>query len=194
MTTATINGNQYSDNSATGTRNLDNGGHRSWFLPLIQDVVAQALEIENNAGSANTAAAAAAASLAAMLAISGGTTGIGTEPFDLVRVNDLGTMAFLDEDVVMGFVFNTQNTTYQIRTTDKNKILLTTSGINTWTLPLLSDLPPRWFFRIKNRSGNNLTLNRSGSDTINAAATSLTIATGTSVLIARSGTSTWESY
>jgi hypothetical protein len=194
MTTATINGNPYSDNSAVGTRPLDNGGHRLWFLPLIQDIVIQAVTMQGNADTADTARTAAEAALAAILAVSGGTLGIGTEPLDLVRVNDLGTLAFLDEDVINGFVFKTQNGSYQINSTDKNKLLLTTSGTNTWTLPLLADLPPRWFTRIKNRSGNNLTINRSGSDTINAAATSLTVSNGSSVIIARSAVTTWESF
>jgi len=194
MTTATINGNQYSDDSAAGTRALDNGGHRLWFLPLTQDIVAEAARIQANQTSATAAAAAAQASLSAMLAVSGGTLGIGTEPLDLVRAGDLGSAAFLDEDVINGIVVNTQNTTYTINITDKSKLLLTTSGTNTWTLPLLSTLPPRWYFRYKNRSGNNLTFNRSGSDTINAAATSLVVATGTSGIIARSGVSTWESF
>ena len=193
MTTATISGNVYSDNSAAATRNLDNGGHRFWFLPLVQDVVTEALNIQSLSGAATSAAVSAGTSLAALLAVSGGTLGIGTEPFDLVRVNDLGSMAFLDEDVVNGLVFYTQNTTYQLLLQDKSKVLLTTSGTNTWTLPLLANLPQRWFTRVKNRSGFNLTINRSGTDTINAAATSLVIATGTSVLIARSALATWES-
>jgi hypothetical protein len=194
MTTASINGNQYSDDSATGTRPLDNGGHRLWFLPLIQDIVTEALRISTNSTSAVSAAAAAQAALTSILGVTGGSLGIGTEPLDLVRAGDLGSAAFLDEDVLNGIVVNTQNTTYQIVLSDKSKLLLTTTGTNTWTLPLLSNLPPRWFLRYKNRSGNNLTFNRSGSDTINNAATSLVVATGTSGIIARSGVTTWESF
>lgn len=55
MTSVVINGNTYSDNSAAGTRNLDNGGHREWFLPLVSDVVTVS-------GQAQTSATSAAAS------------------------------------------------------------------------------------------------------------------------------------
>ncbi len=64
MTTVTVNGNQYSDNSAAGTRNLDNGGHRQWFLPLVSDVVTVS-------GQAQTSASAAAASAATALSAPG---------------------------------------------------------------------------------------------------------------------------
>jgi hypothetical protein len=194
MTTASINGNVYSDDSTVGTRNLDNGGHRTWFLPLITDVVAQGAIIQANATTANSSATIALQALGFINTLmGGGTLGIGTKPGEIVRAHDLGTMAFLNEEAVMGFFFNTQNTTYQILLQDKNKVLLTTSGTNTWTLPLCSDVPMGFKFGIKNRSGNNLTLNRSGSDTINAAATSLTIATGTTTWVGKSSATTWES-
>lgn len=193
MTTATIVGNIYSDNSTAATRNLDNGGHRTWFLPLIRDVVAQAAIIQADATTANSAAAIAVSALQLIQDISGGAISVGSGSLELVRSIDLGTMAFMNEEAVNGFFFNTQNTTYQILLQDKNKILLTTSGTNTWTLPLCSDVPMGFKFGVKNRSGNNLTINRSGSDTINAAATSLTQATGTTTWIGKSSATTWES-
>ena len=58
MTTATIQGHVYSDNSSPGTRNLDNDGHRTWFLPLISDIVAEAAA----AAASATAAAGSATS------------------------------------------------------------------------------------------------------------------------------------
>jgi hypothetical protein len=64
MTTVTVNGHTYSDDSAPGTRNLDNGGHRTWFLPLVSDVVTVS-------GDAQTSATEAAASAATALAAPG---------------------------------------------------------------------------------------------------------------------------
>jgi hypothetical protein len=63
VTTVVVNGNSYSDNSAAGTRNLDNGGHREWFLPLVSDVVTVAGQAASSAS-----AAASSATLAASLA------------------------------------------------------------------------------------------------------------------------------
>ncbi len=63
MTTWTINGNTYSDDSSPGTRNLDNGGHRTWFPPLMTDVATVGAQAASNAASA-----AASATLATSLA------------------------------------------------------------------------------------------------------------------------------
>lgn len=59
MTTWTINGNTYSDDSAPGTRNLDNGGHRTWFPALMTDVAAVAAAADADAAAAALSAAQA---------------------------------------------------------------------------------------------------------------------------------------
>ncbi len=59
MTTWTINGNTYSDDSSPGTRNLDNGGHRTWFPPLMTDVATVGAQASADAASAALSASQA---------------------------------------------------------------------------------------------------------------------------------------
>lgn len=58
MTTVTINGHLYSDDSDPST-GMGNGGHLQRFFPLLQDVVAVAAQAASNAATAAAAAASA---------------------------------------------------------------------------------------------------------------------------------------
>lgn len=58
MTTVTINGHLYSDDSDPST-GMGNGGHLLRFFPLLQDVVAVAAQAASNAATAAAAAASA---------------------------------------------------------------------------------------------------------------------------------------
>jgi hypothetical protein len=69
MATVTINGNTYSDDS-NATTGLASGGHRTRFIPLIQDVVAVAGS--ESASAASAAAAALSQSAAATSASAAG--------------------------------------------------------------------------------------------------------------------------
>ena len=112
------------------------------------------------------------------------------------RLRWIGSAAFVDLEQVLVRRPVTQDATYQILPIDFwTSLLLTTSGTRTYTLPAWSDMPQFVPALIgKNRSGNNLTLARSGSDTIDAAATSVTVPTGSSWEIYKSDTSgLWES-
>jgi len=60
MTAVTIQSNEYSDDGSK-PRDMLNGGHRTWFFPLVQDVVTTAGQVAVNAGSAATSASNAAA-------------------------------------------------------------------------------------------------------------------------------------
>lgn len=119
---------------------------------------------------------------------------IGTQGDQVARVAELGSAAFVSVDDIRGIATATHNAAYQILPQDFGGLLLCTSGTQTWTMAAEADLPRRWWCRIKNRSGNGLTLNFTGSDTINAGAASLTIATAATALIVRAGTGTFESY
>jgi hypothetical protein len=84
MSSVTVNGHTYTDDSDPGT-GLANGGHRSRFIPLIQDVVAVAGQVATNATSAGeqaavatTKAAEASASAVAAAAAGAGLTGTST--------------------------------------------------------------------------------------------------------------------
>lgn len=171
-----------------------NGGHRTYFTPDLNDAATVAGEVANDANSAASSAAAAAASLATAQAIVGATQGVGTDGMDVPQNATLGTAARADINRLRGKFSLICDSNYQILPQDFGKVLITTSGTRTWTLPLGTDLPEGWFIHVKNRSGNNLTINRSGSDGINAAATSLTIANGASAIISLTSSTTFESY
>lgn len=46
MATVTLNSNEYADNQGEASRYLSNGGHRTWFFPLLSDAL---VEINNRA-------------------------------------------------------------------------------------------------------------------------------------------------
>ncbi len=123
------------------------------------------------ATQAQASSADASASLALMQALGASAYGIGTAALSLPRASDLGSAAFLDAQY-LGGVVNLQNAAYQMTVHDYGKLMLTTSGTNTFTLPAGTDLPDGWWCAFMNISGANLTFARTGSDTINAAATS----------------------
>ncbi len=158
-----------------------NGAFRQNLRPAFNAVGATGQDAAAYAELALAYANAAAASYALALALTGGGQGIGTEPLDLPRVVDLGSAAFADADQLTGIFPATLNAAYQIVPLDFGKLLLTTSGTNTWTLPLAADLPDGWWCLLRNRAGANLTIARSGADTLNGAATSVTIATATAI-------------
>lgn len=176
------------------TSDYANGGHRAVFVPDLNAVADVAVEVATNAADAIAAAEQAAASLALALGITGGAVAIGGDPLDVPRNTELGSAAFIDAMALAGMVVETHDATYQIVPGDFAKVMRTTSGTRTWTLPVAADVPIGWWCVAKNRSGNNLTINRGGSDTIDAAATSLTIATGSSLTIVKATATTWESY
>lgn len=77
MTTVTINGNTYSDDG-TASRDMTNGGHRTWFMPLVQDIVIEAAAVAADAAAADVDAAAAAAVAGATKGTSTTSTAVGT--------------------------------------------------------------------------------------------------------------------
>jgi hypothetical protein len=159
-----------------------NGGHRAVFVPTLSAVAATAIDVSAFATAAQAAAAAASGSLATQLALGTPANGIGNEPMDLPRMSMFNGEAFRAWDQAAALIVNTQDATYQITEHDGGKLLLVTSGTRTWTLPAAADVWVGWQARLRNRSGNNLTLNRTGADTINGAASNLTIATGSAIL------------
>jgi hypothetical protein len=174
--------------SLTGSQ-FQNGGHRSLWQPTMTAIAATATDVGNLATITLGYAQSSAASYAAQLALAGGTQGIGTEELDLVLKALLGSGAFVDVERLIARRPVTTNSDYQILPQDFfNAMLLTTSGTRTYTLPDWSSLPlyvPPLLG--KNRSGNNLTIQRSGTDVIDNAATSVTVPTGSSWEIYRDG-------
>jgi hypothetical protein len=161
---------------------FQNGGHRNWLIPAYQAVARTGYDVSALATAAQAAATAAANSLAAQLALGLPTNGVGNEPMDLPRMVMFNSEAVRQWDMAAALIPSTQNAAYQIVEHDNGKLLLTTSGTNTWTLPLATDVWVGWTTRVRNRSGNNLTLARSGSDTINGAGSNLTVATASAIL------------
>lgn len=74
-------------------------------------------------------------------------------------------------------------------------LIRATSGTRTYTLPEIgtNSLPVGWWVRIKNRSGSAVTVNRGGSDTINAGGTSFSVTNNTSLFAVVVSGSAWES-
>lgn len=169
-----------------------NGGHVEVFVPDLNDTATLATYTATNATSAAAAASAAAATYALVLALIGGGQGVGTEQLDVPPVWALGSGAFSDVEVIRGIFPNLQNAAYQILALDQGRLTYCTSGTNTYTLPLAADLPDGWCAPLRNRSGNNLTVARTGSDTINGT-TSATIATGnTTSWVFKTGSTSFE--
>lgn len=167
--------------------------HLTYFRPSLHAIASVGRYVADLAGQASASAAAAAANYANQLALGAGAYGIGNLPLHLPRAGALGSAAFLNVNQLRGIFPGTQNAAYQIVPHDFGKLLLTTTGTNTWTLPLAADLDEGWFALYRNRSGNNLTIQRSGADGINNAASSVTISTGAAIgWIIRTGSTTFE--
>ena len=181
--------------AARTSADFENGGHRTYFQPSLAAVAAVGNEVATYTDAVEEYYGLVAGLYASVLAYSGGTLGVGYDQTDVPLRVTLGSGAFVDVEQIIAPLVTTQDATYQILPQDFGNMLRVTSGTRTWTLPSAADLPDRAPpLLIKNRSGNNLTINRSGSDTIDAAATSLTVATGASIKIIKASATTWESY
>ena len=77
MTQVTLQGNTYSDDGST-PKDMLNGGHRNWFFPLVQDIVATADDVATDASNAAISAASASAVATAMKGTSTTSLSIGT--------------------------------------------------------------------------------------------------------------------
>jgi hypothetical protein len=77
MTQTTINGNTYSDDG-TASKDMRNGGHKLWLLPMVADVAAVGAAAATSASAAAAAAASAASSAASLVGTSSSSVAIGT--------------------------------------------------------------------------------------------------------------------
>lgn len=107
------------------------------------------------------------------------TTGPGlADPLRLPRAGDLGGAAFASIEALTGMEPIDGDSNLQLLPQHGRGLVLVTSGTRTHTLPASADVPIGWWVRLKNRSGNTLTIQRSGADTIDAGATSYAQASG----------------
>jgi len=181
--------------AARTSADFASGGHRLYFPGSLNAVAAVGNDVAADATAVASYYSLVQASYTLMLSISGGSLGIGTEGLDVPLISGLGSAAFVDIPQIVARRLVTKDAAYQILAADFwNTILLTTSGTRTYTLPAWTDMPDFVPPLIgKNRSGNNLTLARTGSDTIDAAATSVTVPTGSHWELYKSDTSgLWE--
>ena len=77
MTTVTLNGNEYSADG-TGDRDMLNGGHRTWFIPALTDMLVETGAAATSASNAATSASQAQTYAAALTGTSATSTTIGT--------------------------------------------------------------------------------------------------------------------
>lgn len=173
-----------------------NGGHRTNLIPDL-NAIADVAELMDTLYNQTLASAnAAAASYALMQALGASAYGVGLDPMKLPRAGDLGSNAMRDWEVASGRFTLICDSSYQITPHDHQKLLLCTSGTRTWTLALSSDAPDGFECFYHNISGNNMTIQRSGStDTINGiATTSVTIATGAAIgrIVKRTGSTIYH--
>ena len=159
-----------------------NSNHLTNLIPDLNAIAVVANAVSAWAEQAQASANAASASYALQVALGLAANGVNNSPMGLPRMVQLNSEGFRLWDMAVSHVVNTQDATYQITEHDATKLLLCTSGTRTWTLPAATDVWVGWQCRLRNRSGNNLTLNRTGSDTINGAASGITIATGSAIL------------
>lgn len=77
MTTVTLNSNEYSADG-TGDRDMLNGGHRTWFIPALSDMLVETAAAATSASSAATSASQASTYAAALSGTSSTSTTVGT--------------------------------------------------------------------------------------------------------------------
>lgn len=174
---------------------MANGGHRTYWDLVMAAIAETANDVGDQAAGVASYYDLVQASYTLMLSVSGGSLGTGYDQADVPLRNALGSGAFANMSQFAIRRVTTKDATYQILPQDFwTEMLLTTSGTRTYTLPAWTDMPD--FVPAlsgKNRSGNNLTLAPTGSDTINGAGASITIATANSYDIYKSDTSgAWE--
>lgn len=169
-----------------------NGAHRTNFVPALNNVAMAANETATNADTAATSAAAAAASLATAQAITGGAQGVGGDALDVPRNAELGSAAFVPATLLRGIFPVTVDATYQIVPMDWGRLLVCSSGPQTWTLPLMADCPNGWWIALRNRSTDTVTIPCGGSDTIDGGATSYILPPGAYVVIGKASSTTAE--
>lgn len=156
-----------------------NGAFRQNLYIVTNAIGQTGQDVANYAETAASYNATMAATYALAAALGAGTQAIGIGENALPRTYELGSAAFVDTEVVRSILPVLKNASFQITAHDHGKLFYTTSGGPwTWTLPLYADTPPGFHFYARNRSGSNLTLARTGSDSINGVAGNLTIATG----------------
>jgi hypothetical protein len=181
--------------AARTSADFENGGHRTYFVPVLAAIAATGQDVAAYAETVGEYYGLVSNIYGAVLDVAGGTLGVGYDQLDVPLRNMLGAGAFLtmQQHGIRRPV--TRDATYQILPADfYTDLIITTSGTRTYTLPAWSDMPDYVPPLVgKNRSGNNLTVQRSGTDTMDAAATSITVPTGSHWEVFKSETSgTWE--
>ncbi|GGY68102.1 glycine-rich domain-containing protein [Pseudoduganella albidiflava] len=77
MTTFVVNGRTYSDDGSS-SRDMSNGGHRKWLMPMLVDVMTVVYNIDTVAANAATSASMAASAAAGWTATSTTSLAVGT--------------------------------------------------------------------------------------------------------------------
>jgi hypothetical protein len=125
--------------------------------------------------------------------LSANTTGVGTDPLDVVQHYQLGPLAYLNRYDVRGIGVETLTTNKQLYPHDDGKRYIVTANL-TMTLPLAAECEQDWKVLAKVRGANIiLTIQRAGTDTIDGGTTS-TITSNAGGEIWYSGASSFETF
>lgn len=233
MTTVTINGNTYSAD-ASSPKDMTNGGHRTWFIPLVSDVATvagvvagQAAQTAIDATNAANGAAATRGTSTTSLTVGAGVQALTTQagkqfaagnyvtisrtsaPTTLMHgvvtaysgaslSVDVSTVAgsgtYADWTVALSgakgntgatgtgdIAYLAKTATYTVLATDKGK-LIDCSGAFTLSFSAAATLGANWAAWIRNSGSGVVTLDPSGAETIDGAAT-FALNPGASLLI-----------
>lgn len=116
-----------------------------------------------------------------------------TDLLEFPRNAELAGAAYLDPFSIGGHFPISRTSSYTITSIDFRKLIIGTSGTITLTLPTASTLPNGWWCMYRNRTGVDMSIARAGSDTLNAGATVVSVATGTAIgRIIKTSNTTYE--
>ena len=161
MTTVTLNGNEYSADG-TGDRDMLNGGHRTWFVPALSDMLVETAAAATSASNAATSASQAQTYAAALTGTSATSTTIGTGSKSVTASTGkqwaVGQYVYLARTSVPTTYMAGQVTAYDSGTGALTVDVVATSGSGTysdWTISIGGAQGPSGTINLLNESSKS---------------------------------------